>query len=152
VWSAGIEDLPEHEPFDSIVLLNVLEHIHDDRAALATLHNSLAIGGRLVLWVPAFEVLYGDFDHRIGHYRRYRINQLRHRCNDAGLRVIDARYVNAPGFFAWLLVVRLLGLQPTSGHLASLYDRWIVPATRRIEAVVRPPFGQSLLVVAQRVE
>jgi len=150
VWATGIEDLPEHEPFDSIVLLNVLEHIPDDRGALVTLHDALAEGGRLVLWVPAFELLYGDFDHRIGHYRRYRIGELRQRCTDAGLRIVDARYTNAPGFFAWLLVVRVLGLQPTSGHLATLYDRWIVPLTRRVESWVRPPFGQSLLIVAER--
>jgi SAM-dependent methyltransferase len=152
VVTAGLEDLDGTPSFDAIVLLNVLEHIPDDRVALATLAGLLRPGGRLVLWVPAFEVLYGRFDHRIGHYRRYRRHDLVEKCTIAGLRPIEVRYTNLPGFFAWWLVVRVLRLHPTAGRLAHFYDRAIIPSVRRLEARVHPPFGQSLLVVAERVE
>jgi SAM-dependent methyltransferase len=152
VVTAGLEELTDTNSYDAIVLLNVLEHIPDDRAALATLASLLRPGGRLVLWVPAFELIYGRFDHRIGHYRRYRRRDLLEKCTAAGLRTIDARYTNLPGFFAWALVVRVLRLHPTAGHLAHFYDRAIIPVVRRIEERVRPPFGQSLLLVAERVE
>jgi hypothetical protein len=103
-----------------------------------------------VLWVPAFDSLYGRFDHLIGHYRRYRRLDLEARCADAGLAVIESRYANLPGFAAWWLIVRVLRRTPTAGGLARVYDRYAVPVIRRVEARVRVPFGQSILLVAAR--
>lgn len=136
--------------YDTVVLLNVLEHIADDHQALGDIYESLAPGGKLVLWVPAFEALYSKFDHRIGHYRRYRKRELLALVHKVGFQTVTARYVNMPGFFAWWLFVRVLRRSPTSPHLASINDRYVVPVTRRFERIVRPPVGQSLLVVAQR--
>ncbi len=136
--------------YDTVVLLNVLEHIPDDHRALGDIYESLAPGGKMVLWVPAFEALYGTFDQRIGHYRRYRRNQLLGLVHNVGFQQVTARYANLPGFFAWWVVVRVLGRTPTGGHLASIYDRFFIPVIRRVERIVPPPIGQSLLVVAQR--
>lgn len=136
--------------YDTVVLLNVLEHIPDDHQALGDIYESLAPGGKIVLWVPAFEALYGKFDQRIGHYRRYRRDQLLALLHNVGFQQVTARYTNMPGFFAWWVVVRLLGRSPTPGRLARTYDRFFIPVIRRFERVVRPPIGQSLLVVAQR--
>ena len=136
--------------YDTVVLLNVLEHIPDDHQALGDIFESLAPGGKMVLWVPAFEALYSKFDERIGHYRRYRRNKLTTLVHNVGFGHVTARYTNMPGFFAWWLVVRMMRRTPTSGRLASIYDRVFIPVIRRVERVVRPPIGQSLLVVAQR--
>jgi SAM-dependent methyltransferase len=137
--------------YDTVILLNVLEHIPDDRQALHDIHNALAPGGKLILWVPAFEALYGDFDRRIGHYRRYRRDDLAATVRKVGFQTVNARYTNLPGFFAWWLVVRVLGKTPTVGRLTVVYDRVVVPVVRRVERRIRPPFGQSVMVVAQRV-
>jgi SAM-dependent methyltransferase len=136
--------------YDTVVLLNVLEHIADDHRALGDIYEALAPGGKIVLWVPAFEALYGRFDHRIGHYRRYGRNHLLALIHNVGFQQVSARYVNLPGFFAWWILVRVLGRTPTSGRLASVFDRWFVPVVRRVERLIRFPVGQSLLVVAQR--
>jgi SAM-dependent methyltransferase len=136
--------------YDTVVLLNVLEHIPDDHEALGDIYESLAPGGKMVLWVPAFECLYGKFDERIGHYRRYRRNELLALVHNTGFQQVTAKYTNLPGFFAWWLVVRVLGRAPTAGRLAVIHDRYFVPVIRRVERVVRPPVGQSLMVVAQR--
>ena len=136
--------------YDTVVLLNVLEHIADDRQALGDIYAALAPGGKMVLWVPAFESLYGKFDHEIGHYRRYRHNQLLALVHKVGFQKVSAKYTNMPGFFAWWLVVRVLGRAPTSGRLALIYDRYFIPVISRVERFVRPPIGQSLLVIAQR--
>ena len=128
----------------------MLEHIPDDHQALGDIYESLAPGGKMVLWVPAFEALYGKFDQRIGHYRRYRRNELLALVHHVGFQQVTARYTNLPGYFAWWLVVRVLGRAPTAGRLASIYDRYFIPVIRRVERFVRPPIGQSLLVVAQR--
>lgn len=150
VITAQLDGTAAPGSYDTVVLLNVLEHIPDDRQALGDIHEALAPGGKVVLWVPAFEALYGKFDQRIGHYRRYRRNELLALVHHVGFQQVTARYTNMPGFFAWWAIVRLLGRAPTAGRLASIYDRFFVPVVRRVERVVRPPIGQSLLVVAQR--
>ena len=136
--------------YDTVVLLNVLEHIPDDHQALRDIYESLAPGGKMVLWVPAFEALYGKFDQRIGHYRRYRRNELQALVHNVGFQQVTAKYTNMPGFFAWWLIVRVLGRSPTAGRLTAINDRYFIPVIRRVERVVRPPIGQSLMVVAQR--
>ena len=136
--------------YDTVVLLNVLEHIPDDHEALRDIYESLAPGGKMVLWVPAFEALYGKFDQRIGHYRRYRRNELLALVHNVGFQQVTAKYTNMPGFFAWWLIVRVLGRAPTAGRLTAVHDRYFIPVIRRVERVVRPPVGQSLMVVAQR--
>jgi SAM-dependent methyltransferase len=150
VITAQLDGTAAPGSYDTVVLLNVLEHIPDDHRALGDIYEALAPGGKLVLWVPAFEALYGKFDHRMGHYRRYRRNQLLALVHNVGFQQVTAKYTNMPGFFAWWLVVRVLRRGPTTGRLASTYDRYFIPVIRRVERVVRPPIGQSLLVVAQR--
>ncbi len=136
--------------WDGIVMLNVLEHIDDDAAALRQVREGLEPGGRLAVLVPAFELLYSRFDAAIGHHRRYRLPELVGKVEAAGLQVQVARYVNSVGFFAWLLTARILRLTPTSSTLATTYDRAVIPMLRSTEARLKPPFGQSALVVAAR--
>jgi SAM-dependent methyltransferase len=136
--------------FDVAFLSNVLEHIEDDVEALQHLVRSLRPGGRVVVFSPAFDLLYSRFDAMVGHHHRYRLGELRERFERAGLEVVDARYVNLPGWFLWLIYVRLLGRVPTRPVTALAYDRYVVPALRRIERVIRPPFGQSVLCVGRR--
>jgi SAM-dependent methyltransferase len=150
VITAQLDGTAAPGSYDTVVLLNVLEHIPDDHQALGDIYESLAPGGKMVIWVPAFEALYGKFDQRIGHYRRYRRDELLALVHHVGFQQVTARYTNLPGFFAWWLVVRVLGRAPTAGRLASTYDRYFIPVIRRVERFVRPPIGQSLLVVAQR--
>jgi SAM-dependent methyltransferase len=149
VVTASLNGAAAPGSYDTVVLLNVLEHIPDDHQALGDIYESLAPGGKMVLWVPAFEALYGKFDHSIGHYRRYRRNQLLALVHNVGFQQVTARYTNMPGFFLWWVFVRVLGRSPT-GRLASTYDRYFIPIIRRAERIVRPPVGQSLLIVAQR--
>jgi SAM-dependent methyltransferase len=150
VITARLDGAAAPGSYDTVVLLNVLEHIADDHQALGDIYEALAPGGKMVLWVPAFEALYGNFDQRIGHYRRYRRNDLLALVHKVGFQQVTAKYTNMPGFVAWWLIVRVLGRAPTAGRLASVHDRFFIPVIRRIERVVRPPVGQSLLVVAQR--
>lgn len=68
----------------------------------------------------------------------------------AGLSVEHLHYVNAPGFFAWLVAMRLLKGRPKDGPALRGWDRLVVPLSRRLESRHQPPFGQSLFVVARR--
>ena len=136
------------DPVASVVAINVLEHIEDDRGALRTLATLVEPGGRIVLWVPGYQQLYGDFDRRVGHVRRYTPATLRSAVVGAGLVAQEARPVNLLGGIAWWLTVRRGGVgQPRAG-LVRAYDRVVVPCTRFLESRITPPFGQSVVGVA----
>jgi hypothetical protein len=131
-----------------VVAINVLEHIDDDRGALRSLARLVEPGGTIVLWVPGYMQLYGDFDRRVGHVRRYTPKTLRDAVVGAGLGCREVRPVNLLGGVAWWLAVRRGGVGSPNPRLVRVYDRLVVPATRVIEGLVRPPFGQSVLAVA----
>lgn len=136
-------------PFDGAVMSNVLEHIAEDEETLRELRAMVRPGGMVAVYSPAFMLLMSDFDRSIGHVRRYRKRGLVETFERAGFEIAEARYVNLPGFFAWLLVSRLLRQRPTDSGLSRFYDRRIVPVTRWVETRVRPPFGQSVLVIGR---
>ena len=136
--------------YDSAVMLNVLEHIEDDKEAIRQVFDRLNPGGTFTIWVPAFSVLYSKYDRQIGHYRRYRRPRLVNLLIEAGFEIEMSRYVNFPGFFAWWLGMRVLQLETTGSSATSVYDRTVVPLTRRAERLVKPPFGQTVLAVARR--
>jgi glycosyltransferase involved in cell wall biosynthesis/phospholipid N-methyltransferase len=142
----------EDRLYDSVVLVNVLEHIDDDVNALADLRSLLKPGGRLCVFVPAFEGLYSDFDRRIGHRRRYRKARLVRTFDRAGLGVLEARYVNTVGALAWWFFSRQLGQVPTQRWTVQLYDNVGVPMIRKLEEGRTPRFGQSLLVIGNRLD
>lgn len=150
VLRGEVASLDEHGTFDTVVLVNVLEHIEDDDAALVKLFDLLKPGGRLVLWVPAFQMLYADFDRKVGHHRRYRRNALGAQLSGVGFGLVESRYVNAFGAISWFFFARLMRGEPTSERLVRLVDRGIVPGVRWVETRLQPPFGQSVFVVAER--
>jgi SAM-dependent methyltransferase len=134
--------------FDAAIMINVLEHIEDDHGILRELLATLKPGGRLVLWVPAFPLLYSEFDRKIGHYRRYRMTGLRALLSGAGYDVTTIRYVNCVGALAWFVIARLLRRQPTGGLPVKIYDSCVVPVLKLVERHWEAPFGQSLFAVA----
>lgn len=133
----------------SALAYNVLEHIPDDVGALRSMASLVRPGGAVVVFVPAFPMLMSDFDRAVGHVRRYRRAGLRSVFEQAGLEVERLHHVNWAGFFAWLLMMRLLRGAPKDGFALRLYDRCVVPAVRLSERLVRPPYGQSLLAIGR---
>ncbi len=137
------------EPVDSVVAINVLEHIEDDAGALRSLATAVQPGGSIVLWVPGYQQLYGEFDRKVGHVRRYTPSTLASAVRRAGLDVELVKPVNLLGGIAWWLTVRRGGSTSPDSKLVAVFDRFVVPVTRALERVVRPPFGQSVLCVAR---
>ena len=135
--------------FDSIFMANVLEHIRDDRDAIAQCHEALTDDGNLILYVPAGRSLYSETDRAMGHYRRYTASSLRRSLAAAGMEPVEMHHVNAPGALAWWALTRRLGRQPTEASLVQTYDRYVVPVISKLENKVKPPFGQSLFCVAR---
>ena len=134
--------------FDTIVLLDVLEHIEDDVGCLRQLAACLAPGGRVVVKVPAGAWLYSPLDAAIGHYRRYSKKTLRRVFAEASLVPGDERYFNAAGVPGWWLNGRVLKRITPPQEQIRIFET-IVPLLRAVEAVARP-FGLSIIANAVR--
>ena len=150
--AASLEDV-ETQSIDSAYTLNVLEHIEDDAGAVAELYRCLRPGGRLFVYVPAFEVLFSQMDRHVGHFRRYRRPALVALLQDAGFAVSSAHYVDSIGFLA-TLVYRLIGDRSGSvspGQVA-FYDSIVFPVSRVVDFVVAGSVGKNLAVVATKPE
>jgi SAM-dependent methyltransferase len=132
--------------YDSILMINVLEHIQDDAGVLAELGQLLAPGGKIVLYVPALNGLYGRWDRKVGHYRRYSKWRLREVADEAGLDVLELQYVNMLAIPAWIAFSRT-NVDRTQSASLSIWDRTGVPIGRSLEQRFRVPLGLNLLAV-----
>jgi SAM-dependent methyltransferase len=127
---------------DSAISFNVLEHIPDDRGALAAVRRFLRPGGQLLLLSPAHPFLFGATDRAVDHERRYTKDGLGTLLAESGYDVADLRYVNPIGAAGWLVSSRLLRRTTLPRGPLKLYER-LVPALRAIDRV-RLPFGLSV--------
>ena len=135
--------------FDTIVCINLLEHIEDDVAALETMRSLLAPGGVLALLVPAHPALYGAYDKADGHFRRYRKRELDEKLRRAGFTPTWLRHFNAVGAVGWWIKYRLLRSEVHGGTDFRLMNA-LLPLLRPLERLIPPPFGLSLTTVAKR--
>jgi 2-polyprenyl-3-methyl-5-hydroxy-6-metoxy-1,4-benzoquinol methylase len=135
-------------PYDSIVCLNVLEHIEDDLFALEQMRDSLAPGGKLALLVPAHQLLYGAFDRAIGHYRRYAKRELAAKLKKTGFTVREMKFFSLVAALPWFINGRLLKRDYLPAGQASLANR-LVPMLK-LERLIGPPCGLSLIAIAKK--
>ena len=131
--------------------LNVLEHIKDDQKTVGELYRCLKPGGRLLLYVPAFSILYSQMDRHVGHFRRYRRKPLSNLLQTVGFEVSAAYYVDSLGFLA-TLVYKLVGDRSgaVSPGSVSLYDALVFPLSRVIDFLALGSFGKNLVIVATK--
>lgn len=142
--------VPAAEKFETIILMNVLEHIQDDTAVLAALRERLAAGGRLVVLVPAGPWAFGTTDERLGHYRRYSKGYARRLFGGLGLELEFMRYYNFIGIWGWWWNAKLNRRATQSDGQIRFFDRFLVPIFSPVEKLIRPPVGQSILIVGRR--
>jgi len=138
------------ERFDTVIMINVLEHIEDDQASIRAAYHALVPGGRFVVFVPALPWLYSALDRAVGHYRRYEKPSLEGLLRAGKFEVVKSKYMDGMGVLPWYLlnvVGRRTSINP---RLAHLYDRWFVPFTRWVEGLRDPWFGKNILVVARK--
>jgi SAM-dependent methyltransferase len=137
--------------FDSIVMLDVLEHIEDDAHLLADLARLLKPGGRLIIKVPAGQWLYGTLDSAVGHYRRYTMAGLRETLGRAGLVEREQKYFNRTGTAGWWWHGRLRRRHvPPAGSIKA-FDG-LVPVIRWAERLMPLPFGLSIISISERAD
>lgn len=133
--------------FDTIICLNVLEHVDDDLASLAAIRRLLAPSGRLVLLVPALPALYGTIDRALGHHRRYKRRDLTTKLTATGFTVAHIEYFNIAGIPGWWWAGRVLRRQTIPAGSLKLYDA-LVPLFR-LERFIPWRVGQSLIAIGE---
>jgi len=141
------EVLREFKP-DTIVCLNVLEHIEDDRLVLRALSKVLAAGCRMVFLVPYNPKLFSEFDRQIGHYRRYAKGELEGKLTEAGFTVERQFFFNKVGVLAWWVGNKLTGQRTITSWQLKLYN-FLTPLFRRLDLLL-PMSGLSTVVVARK--
>jgi SAM-dependent methyltransferase len=135
---------------DSMVYVNVLEHIDDDDGELKTAHETLGRGGKLFIFVPALKGLYTKFDEQLGHFRRYAKTELEEKCRRAGFTVLTSAYFDLLGITPWWVKYKLLRSGTMEPRAVQLYDKYVVPCARLLESAIKPPLGKNVILVAQR--
>ena len=138
------------QSFDYAYTFNVLEHIPDDVEALRGLRAALVPGACLLIYVPAFQVLYTSMDANVGHVRRYSRAALMRSVSAAGFSVESVEFVDSLGFFATLAFKMTdRGSGDVNPRMLRFYDRIIFPVSRALDRIFRRWFGKNLLLVAR---
>lgn len=143
--------MPADTTCDTITSINVLEHIEDHLGELKYYRKWLAPSrGFLCLLVPARPELYSPMDKDFGHYRRYTRKSLAGGLEQAGFAVHRLHYFNFAGYFAWALNFKILRHRSFEKNKVAFFDRFIFRWLHQLEhGLCRPPWGQSLIAIAQ---
>ena len=137
--------------FDTVIYVNVLEHIERDEDELQSAAAALVSGGALLVFGPALEWLYSELDYKAGHYRRYSLDRLRRITEGVGLQIERLYYFDILGVAPYFLVYRLIRRSSISGSTMWGYDRVVVPTSRALQRMIAsPPIGKNFLLIARR--
>jgi glycosyltransferase involved in cell wall biosynthesis len=139
---------PFQEQMDSVVCLNVLEHVEDDLAGLAHIRSALVPGGRAIVLVPQGQNVFGTLDQALGHFRRYTADELKAKLVQSRFRVERVIEFNRATYPGWFLCGRVLRARTFSRFALSVFDR-MVPVWRRVDPHLPWP-ATSLIAIAVR--
>jgi len=146
----GLSRKFKRRPFDTVMMINTLEHIRDDNRALKVIYGLLTGRGKLAVFVPAFQSIYGQLDKNVGHYRRYDRPGLRKLLEKNNFLVEKLYYMNIIGFFGWFFNSKFLKRGYTPEFQSAVFDNFLVPVESAVERIIKPPFGQSLVAIASK--
>ncbi len=164
------DDLGDGETFDMVCAFEVLEHLEDDEAALASWAQKVRPGGHLMLSVPAWQHMYGKWDKAVGHYRRYSPDELGNKLRAAGFEPVKI------GLYGWPLAFLLEAIrnrvadgsdqaEDSTADRTAHSGRWLQPSKRLSDVIITvgifpfqmlqrlvPSKGNGIVSLARRVD
>lgn len=141
-----LQSMGEDERFDTIIYIDVLEHIEDDAAELVLASKLLRPGGHVVVLSPAHQFLYTPFDKAIGHFRRYNRTSLR-KVSPPGMKTEAIFYLDACGIAASAANQLLLRQSMPTKAQIGVWDKWIIPVSRIVDPITMNSIGKSIVGV-----
>ena len=138
------------EKFDTILYMDVIEHIENDIKELDQAISKLNKNGKLVIIVPAFSILFSDFDKSVGHFRRYtKKNFFDYKNSEVKLR--NLKYFDSLGFFI-LFLSKILKFKGNSKAVFGI-KVWnmLIPISRLIDKIIFHSLGKSLICVYEKI-
>ena len=149
VQNGTVDSLNEQQVFDSILYIDVLEHIEDDVEQVIKASQHLKVDGNLIVLGPAHQWLFTPFDAAIGHYRRYNKQMLKRVVPD-DLEIIKLAYLDCVGLLASLANKLVLKQsQPTLKQI-KVWDKFMVPISRRLDPAIGYRLGKSIILVGRK--
>jgi glycosyltransferase involved in cell wall biosynthesis len=133
---------------DTVVFLNVLEHIEDDRAVLKNLFDHVPAQSRIVVLVPFGMTLFSEFDRELGHFRRYEKGELESKMREAGFNVEHQFYFNKAGKIAWFISNTLFKRRKLTPLQLRIYN-FLTPAFRLWDRIA-PGTGLSTVAICRK--
>jgi SAM-dependent methyltransferase len=140
---------PNDERFDTIVILNVVEHLQDDQEALRCINARLNPGGHLILMVPAMNFLYGSLDESFGHYRRYTKKSISRIIRSADFELLKLEYLNVVGMAGWFLYGKVLKARKLPQQLCSRFH--LMLPFLQLEKPFAYFMGLSVIAIAKKI-
>ena len=145
VLTGTLDDVPPGATYDTILYIDVIEHIEDDRAELRRASSRLRPGGHLIVLAPAHQWLYSEFDRSIGHYRRYSASTLA--GAGPGLRVCASFYLDSLGMMASAANRLVLGRELPTPRQVRFWDDWLVRGSRFLDPLLGHRVGKTVVAV-----
>lgn len=142
-------DISNQETFDTIIYIDVLEHIEDDQTEVEIAASRLKNGGNLVILAPAHQWLFTPFDETIGHYRRYNKKMLS-TIIPKNLECIDLIYLDCVGLIASLSNRFILKSKMPSRKQIAFWDEIMIPVSRLIDPLIQFSIGKSVVGIWQK--
>jgi len=135
---------------DTVIALNVLEHIDNDVGALKEIASILVPGGRIILQIPAHKLLYGTLDTNLDHFRRYSNSEIKRKFSDCGFKTAACFKINMPGAAGWFVYSRLLKHEILPSGPLGLFNK-LTPLFMALEKTFPVPFGLSIIAVGEKI-
>ena len=137
------------EKYDTILYIDVMEHIEADKIEMQKAAARLNEGGHIIILSPAFPTLYSPFDKAIGHFRRY-TRKTMSGLSPGGLRIVHNRYYDSAGFFASLMNKLFFRQHYPTLKQVLFWDRWMVPVSTVLDKILLHSFGKSIVTVWEK--
>lgn len=146
VVAGTLDDISSQDKYQTIVYIDVLEHIENDRSEVARAMSHLEDGGRLIVLSPAHQRFFSPFDKAVGHYRRYDKNSL-NALTPKSASVETLFYLDSIGCFASIANALLLGASMPTTKQIWAWDKLMVPISRITDKVLAHKVGKTIIMV-----
>jgi len=146
-----IKDIINKTEYDTILYIDVLEHIYNDKLEIENIYSLLKAGGHLIILAPAHNWLYSNFDKHIGHYRRYNRKTLKDAIPE-GYTTIQIKYLDSLGIIASLMNRLILSQSIPNERQIKLWDNIIISISKYVDIITRYKIGKSILGVWKKVD